>query len=186
MEAQLQPQPQPQSAATNARGALIVGFVLILIGGAALVSQFYPDLDRYMPLVVGIGLLGVFAITRSYVALVFAGILTGIGVGLLVADIFPGEEADGPGAVLGIGFGFVGIWAVSWLMRLKEHHFWPLIPGGILLLVGAGLVLDLFNEDVSRWAIPAVVVAIGVLVMLVGYLRLSRDTGSTPEPLRGQ
>ena len=177
MEAQ--PQPQPQSAAVNARSALIVGFVLILIGGAALVSQFFPDLDRYIPLVIGIGLLGLFAITRSYVALVFAGILTGVGLGLLVADFFPGEDADGPGAVLGIGFGFVGIWIISYLMRLKEHHFWPLIPGGILLLVGAGLVLDLFNEDVSRWAIPAVIVVIGMLVMLVGYLRLSRGSGST-------
>jgi UDP-N-acetylmuramyl pentapeptide phosphotransferase/UDP-N-acetylglucosamine-1-phosphate transferase len=158
------------------RSALIVGFVLVLIGGGALVSELLPDYDRYVPLLVGLGLLAVFLMTRSYVALVFAAILTGIGAGLLVADLLPGTEDDGPGAVLGLAFGFLGIWAVSWLLRLKEHHFWPLIPGGILALVGTGLVLDLFETDASKWVIPAVVVTIGVLVMAFGFLRMSRES----------
>ena len=168
--------PHPRS---QSRTALIIGFVLVLIGGGALVSELLPDFDRYVPLVIGLGLLAVFVMTRSYVALVFAGILTGIGAGLLVADLWPGTKEDGPGAVLGLAFGFLGIWAVSWLYRLKEHHFWPLIPGGILLLVGTGLVLDLFDEDASRWVVPAIVVALGVLVMVAGFLRMSRE--ATPE-----
>jgi hypothetical protein len=167
--------PTPRS---QSRSALIVGFVLVLIGGAALVSQLLPDYDRYVPLVVGIGLLAVFIMTRSYVALVFAGILTGVGAGLLVADLLPGIKDDGPGAVLGLAFGFLGIWAVSWIFRMKEHHFWPLIPGSILALVGTGLLLDLFETDASRWVIPAVVVTIGVLVMAVGFLRMSRESTS--------
>ena len=165
--------PTPRS---QSRTALIVGFVLVLIGGGALVSQLLPDFDRYVPLVVGLGLLAVFVMTRSYVALVFAGILTGIGVGLLAADLLPGTKDDGPGAVLGLAFGFIGIWAVGWFLRLKEHHFWPLIPGGILALVGTGLLLDLFETDASRLVIPAVVVTIGVLVMAGGFLRMSRES----------
>lgn len=165
--------PTPHS---QPRTALIVGFVLVLIGGGALVSELLPDYDRYVPLLVGLGLLAVFLMTRSYVALVFAAILTGIGAGLLVADLLPGTEDDGPGAVLGLAFGFLGIWAVSWLFRLKEHHFWPLIPGGILSLVGVGLVLDLFETDASKWVIPAIVVTIGVLVMAFGFLRMSRES----------
>jgi hypothetical protein len=135
----------------------------------------WPNLDRYIPLVIGIGLLGVTLITRSYVALVFGGILTGVGAGLLISDTFFGQsDADGPGATLGLGFGFVGMWLMSLVMRLKEHHFWPLIPGGILLLVGVGLVLDLFETDLSKWVIPAIVVGIGVVVMIAGYLRMPR------------
>lgn len=164
---------------TQSRGALVLGFVLVLIGGGALASQLWPDVDRYIPLVIGIGLLGVTLITRSYAALIFGGILTGVGAGLLVSDVFfHTADADGPGATLGLGFGFVGIWVVSYLMRLKEHHFWPLIPGSILLLVGLGLVLDFFENDLSKLVVPAIVVVIGILVMLAGYLRMPHGTGT--------
>lgn len=169
----------PHTPASQSRAALVIGFVLVLVGGGALVSELLPEFDRYVPLVIGLGLLAVFLVTRAYVALVFGGILTGVGAGLLVADLLPGTKDDGPGAVLGLGFGFVGIWLASWLTRVKEHHFWPLIPGGILLLVGVGLVLDLFEQDVSRWVVPAIIVGIGVLVMLVGYLRMSREQGTS-------
>jgi hypothetical protein len=164
---------------SQSRAALVVGFVLVLIGGGALVSELRPDFDRYVPLVIGLGLLAVFLVTRAYIALIFGAILTGVGAGLLVADLLPGTEDDGPGAVLGLASGFIGIWVVSWLTGLKEHHFWPLIPGGILLLVGIGLTLDLFENDLSRWVVPAIIVGIGVLVMVVGYLRMSRESGTT-------
>jgi hypothetical protein len=174
----LEATPRPQ--ASNARAAFVLGFVLILIGGGALAAEVWPDVDRYVPLAIGLGLLALFVVTRSYLALVFGGILTGVGAGLAVSDIFfPRSDADGPGATLGLGFGFVGIWVASLLWRLKEHHFWPLIPGGILLLVGLGLVLDLFEGDLSRWVVPGLIVIVGLVVMLVGYLRMSRE-GSTP------
>ena len=171
--------PTSSTPTSQSRTALVIGFVLVLIGGGALVSELLPDFDRYVPLAIGLGLLAVFLVTRAYIALIFGAILTGIGAGLLVADLLPGTEDDGPGAVLGLAGGFLGIWLVSWLMRLKEHHFWPLIPGGILFLVGIGLVLDMFESDASRWIVPAIVVGIGVLVMVVGYLRMSRESGTT-------
>ena len=169
----------PTTPMSQSRTALIVGFVLVLIGGGALVSELLPDFDRYVPLAIGLGLLAVFFVTRSYIALIFGALLTGVGAGLLVSDMLPGIKDDGPGAVLGLAGGFLGIWLVSWLTKVKEHHFWPLIPGGILLLVGIGLVLDLFENDLSRWVVPAIVVGIGVLVMVAGYLRMSRESGTT-------
>ena len=127
-------------ARRQGRSALVVGFVLVLIVCGALVSELLPDYDRYIPLLIGVGLLAVFFVTRAYIALVFGAILTGVGAGLLVSDAFyRTADADGPGATLGLGFGFLGIWAVSYVMRLREHHFWPLIPGGILLLVHSAL-----------------------------------------------
>lgn len=173
---QLQPnQVQPDQVQRNrSREALVGGFVLVLIGGAALAAQLWPDIDRYIPVVIGIGLLGVFFITRAYLALVFGAITTGIGVGLLASDFFPTADADGPGVVLGLGAGFVSIWIISGLMNLKEHHFWPLIPGGILLAVGIGLTLDLFEDDLSKYVVPALVMAFGLLIMLIGYLRMGR------------
>lgn len=166
-----------QQQRNSSRNALAWGFVLVLIGIAALASELWPDVDRYIPLVVGLGLLAVFVVTRAYLALVGGSILTGLGVGLLIADFFTTDQADGAGAVLGLALGFISIWVVSGLMKLKEHHPWPLIPGGILLLVGTGLVLDLFEQEWSDLVVPAIVVVVGLLVMLVGYLRMSRPSG---------
>jgi hypothetical protein len=161
---------------SRSRNTLPGGFILVLIGAAALTSEVWPDAERFVPLVVGLGLFGIFMLNRSYRALVGACVLSGLGIGLLVAALFPrgGGDADGPGAVLGLGAGFIAIWLVSALMGLKEHHFWPLIPGGILLAVGMGLVLDLFTSDVSRWFVPAAVAVIGLIVMIVGDLGMSR------------
>jgi hypothetical protein len=160
---------------SRSRNTLLGGFILVLIGAAALMSEVWPDAERFIPLAVGLGLFGLFLLSRSYRALVGACVLSGLGIGLLVAALFPrGGDADGPGAVLGLAAGFIAIWLVSALMGLKEHHFWPLIPGGILLAVGMGLVLDLFTSDVSRWFVPAAVVVIGLIVMIVGYLGMSR------------
>jgi hypothetical protein len=152
------------------RSSVIAGVVLMIIGGAALISQLFPDYDRYLPLAIGLGLVALFAFTRNYVALVFAGILTGLGVGLVVAQAFPSEEADGVGAVLGLGMGFFSIWVVGRLMRLPNHHFWPLIPGGILTLVGLGLAAEVYGRPFGELFVPALVVVIGVLFVIGGLL----------------
>lgn len=165
---------ESQAKPTAGRDAMLGGLVLILIGAVALISQLWPDLDRYLPLVVGLGLLAVFAISRNYLALVFAGIMTGIGVALLISGTFPQWDADGPAATLGLGFGFVSVWLISRLMRLKEHHFWPLIPGGILLTVGIALSLEtmgLLSERALELVAPIVLLVIGGLIVVAAFIR---------------
>ena len=41
------------------------------------------------------------------------------------------EELD----LLGLGAGFVGIWLLSLVLKLRSH-WWPLVPGLVLLAVG--------------------------------------------------
>jgi hypothetical protein len=171
------PEMQVQSTRDNGRGTIVAGFVLLLIGGAALVSQLWPEFDQYIPLMIGLGLLAVFVFTRAYLALVFGSILSGLGVGLLVAQTAADGSAEGAGVVLGLGIGFISIWVVSGLLSLREHHFWPLLPGGILLAVGLGLTFDLLEGDLSRYFIPALIALFGLVIMVVGWFRISR-TGS--------
>jgi hypothetical protein len=163
-----------QNARDRNRGAIVSGFVLALIGGATLVAQLWPDLSRYIPFVLGVGLLGIFALTRAYAALVVGGILAGLGVGLLVSETLPTDEAAGAAVVLGLGTGFVSIWIASKLLSLREHHAWPLVPGGILVAVATGLTLDLFEGDLSRYVVPAAIALVGLLIMLGGYVRMNR------------
>jgi hypothetical protein len=153
------------------------------IGAASLISQFFPDYDRYLPLGIGLVLVLVFAFTRNYLALVGAGVLTGLGTGLVVAQWFPGNQADGAGAVLGLGLGFISIWVVSRLMSLPSHHLWPLIPGTILTVIGAGLAADAFSTAFGELLVPAVVLVLGIAFLIGGLLtsrRAQRKSSAQP------
>ena len=61
---------QSTNQAGAGRGAVIAGAVLMTIGAASLISQFFPDYDRYLPLGIGLVLVLVFAFTRNYLALI--------------------------------------------------------------------------------------------------------------------
>jgi hypothetical protein len=159
------------SKPTDARNLLLVGFVILLVGAAALISELWPTLDRYLPLLVGVGLLAVFWTSRAYLALVAGAVLTGLGSGLLVAGFLPGNEADGAGAVLGLAGGFFAVWTTSKILELREHHWWPLVPGSILLTVGGGLGIDLIAGEESALIVPAALVALGALMMALAYRR---------------
>lgn len=158
-----------RSKPSATRDVMVVGFVIALIGTAALVSELAPAIDRYIPLFVGLGLLGVFVLSRSYLALVGAGILTGLGTGLVAATLIPtSAQADGAGATLGLGLGFISVWLVSSMLAMKERHWWPLVPGLILSTVGVGLLFDAFRRPLAG---PLILLVIGFVVMAAGYLR---------------
>ena len=171
--------PYRRSPERSARSALIWGFILVVVGAAALVGQVWPDAERYIPLAIGLVLLVIFVINRSYLALAGGGIMTGLGVGLLVGQTLPDVDASGAAVTLGLGIGFIAVWAVSGLLNMKEHHLWPLIPGTILALVGIGLTLDLFSQDWSKYVVPAIVLGIGVVIMAAGYVRMNRGHGGS-------
>jgi hypothetical protein len=121
------------------------------------------------------GSLGAFAYTRLYGYLVPGAIMTGLGLGIVASEMvaWTTDEGQGGAVVLGLGLGFVGIWAVGTFVHLAQHHWWPLIPGGILaavgtaLLVGGGAV-----ELLDYWGIALVV--IGVIVIIRAWMGRTR------------
>ena len=124
----------PSTTRRSGDGRWIGGIILILIGAGLLAGQFVPDIGRYAPLVIGLGLLIIFLFTRNAGALIGGFIVTGIGVGLLLQTQFP--ASGGAWIPLCLGLGFLGIWVFGGLLRMPEARFWPLIPGGILTFVG--------------------------------------------------
>lgn len=156
------------SSRPSSRGIMLGGSVLVLIGGAALISELWPGLDRYLPLLVGLGVLAIFALSGWYLALVGGAILSGLGSGLVIAA---GAEAAGAGAVLGLAAGFISIWLVGSLLQLRENHWWPLVPGGILTIVGAGLALDAVSAGVMPLVGPIILLVVGTLIIVFGYIR---------------
>jgi hypothetical protein len=148
---------------------MVGGIFLIVIGIGLLFAQLSPDLSRYIVLVIGIGLLIVFALTRRYGALVAASIVTGVGVGIVLADMLSGDMAAAA-VLLSIGGGFAFIWLVSYAMRMPDRHYWPLIPAAILGTIGGALAIGADPRQIETYW-PAALIAIGAVLIVASLLR---------------
>lgn len=115
--------------------------VLLLAGGTFVAAYFYSDIS---------GLL------------IPGGILSGLGLGMLGEWQHPSFVKD-PNAI-GLGIGFVAIYVVE---RVYKHraHWWPLIPGIILVGSGLGARFGDVGHILWRWA-PAILVLIGVVLVV--------------------
>ena len=116
-----------------------------------------------MTLFIGLALLAVFVIRREYGFLVPGSILTGVGIGIALEPATSGDTESGV-MMLALAGGFLGIWVIGSLYRLPQNHWWPLIPGGILTLIG---LVQLSRTDVEGalrlW--PVILIILGALVL---------------------
>ena len=164
----MQQAPTPPARRRN-RDAYVGGIVLVVIGVALLIVQLAPDLSRYVVTVIGVGLLALFAITRSYGALIGGSIVTGVGLGIVLAATYTGNQAAA-GFLLSLAGGFFFIWLASYLFRLTERHPWPLIPAAILGSIGAVLAIGGNAANLlTYW--PVILIALGVIVIVAAFLR---------------
>jgi hypothetical protein len=149
----------------------IVGFLLIVVGGAALVATTTPLGGEIVVVSLGLGFLGCYVVTRTYGLLVPGAILTGLGVGTLVAAAGSPQEAT----TLGLGLGFLAIAGLDVLLRGRTGAWWwPLIPGGVLTVIGTSTMTGV--QDVGRYVVPLFLVALGVRLLL--RRGSGQDTGS--------
>ena len=113
----------------------MAGLVIAGIGLFFLAGQVEPNIDRFVPMFIGLALLAVFVVTREYGFLVPGSLITGVGIGIVLDSAATGEAESGV-MMLGLAGGFLGIWVIGSIYRLSQNHWWPLIPGGILTLIG--------------------------------------------------
>ncbi len=172
MNAQMQNQvPQPETS-SRPRG-WIAGGILILIGIMSLLQQVI-DMS-YLIFLPGLGLIflawGLLA--RKTGLLIPGGVLAGVGLGAyLVESPFAGitDPAKGGLVLLSMAAG----WGLISLLSLFTEGsgiwiFWPLIPGGILALLGGTLMagqpgLQVLEYVGMGW--PVVLIAIGLYLVL--------------------
>jgi hypothetical protein len=141
----------------------VAGLVIAGVGLFFLAGQLEPNVGQFVTLIIGLSLLAVFVIRREYGFLVPGSILTGIGIGIALQPHVTGDTGGGI-MLLALAGGFLGIWLLGSLYRLPQNHWWPLIPGGILTLIG---LVQLTSTDVagalSLW--PIILIVIGALVL---------------------
>jgi hypothetical protein len=161
---------------------LVGGAVLIGIGVLVLLGQYFEDFSRFFMLVLGVGLLVIYAITRNAGTLIAGGIITGLGLGIVLADTYFADEVAAAAIVLGLGGGFIGVWLVGTFMHEPATRLWPLIPGSILVAVGALLLSGVENLEQYQWIGPAILIGLGLLVLVAAVRRRPETPPAATEP----
>ena len=148
-------------------GAYIVATLLIVIGLFALVANVTGTgiTALSIPLAIGLAFLVAYGLTRNYGLLVPAGVLTGFGGGALAGSVLNVADS-GALVVIGGGLGFLFIYLVDMLVSGSSTRWWPLIPGGILTLVGAGIAqqAEALRQLALWW--PVLLVVLGALILV--------------------
>ena len=163
----------PVASASRSRTQLSAAVTLIAIGAGALAiraTASTPGAGSLVVLVLGNAFMTAHGVTRQYRLLVPGGILTGLGAGIIVSQEITGTDELTAGIlVLGLGLGFLSIWVIGSLLRVAGNHWWPLVPGGILAVVGGALLVGGSAVDVlDYW--PLVLVGLGLVALLQAWV----------------
>ncbi len=124
------------------------GWILVLLGGASVAGYFHSK--RYGLLVVGC-------------------LLLSLGLGSVGERTY--FSADRSNAVP-LGLGFIAIYVIQ-LAWERRARWWPLIPGGLLVILGLDSMRRWVRLAVENW--PLLLVVAGVLVVLGALFRGNRE-----------
>lgn len=146
------------------RTNVVPALVLIGIGVALLIAQTTGIGGEAIVAVIGAGFLLAYAATRQYGFLIPGSIMSGLGVGIVYETQVAGS--NGAPVLIGLGVGFLAIYAIDGFVRRASAAWWPLIPGGILatigVLIGAGRE-DWLSTAGAWW--PVVLIIIGAVML---------------------
>jgi hypothetical protein len=142
-------------------GRSFAGVLLVVIGIALLLINLTGVGSVAIVLLGGLAFLATHLATRSYGFLVPGGILTGFGGGLVAQDL----GLVGDVGLIGLGAGFLLIPAVQLATGAPREGgwWWPLIPGGILVALGA---IEHLQGDAAGLVLPALLVILGLSFLL--------------------
>jgi hypothetical protein len=144
------------------RSRVATGLMLIVLGLGLYGMRYVDDLGESVTLVLlgGLAIAG-YLYTRGYLLLIIGGIVLGLGIGSFGERTF---YFVGEFTKIGLGIGFLLIYLIR-LIYEGRSHWWPLIPGGVLILVGFRAWRG-FREFLLSEGWPLILVIIGVLVLL--------------------
>lgn len=172
-------------------GSLIGGLLLLGAGIVTLIGQLMPGVwgqsfSTFLLLGLGLVFMAAGIYSRQDGWFIPGGILTGLGAGVALlasswSNRLPGEE----------GGWFLIIFALGWFLIpvmsslfSDENHWWALIPGGIIGLVGAavlfqGVFMDALELVGKLW--PLALIVAGALLLWRASHPSTGQTGESKE-----
>ncbi|MEO8287661.1 MAG: hypothetical protein ABI670_14630 [Chloroflexota bacterium] len=167
-------EPRVEDKAQEDRG-WIAAVGLIAVGLVLLVAQFTNSSFTAMLVLPALALIflawGIAAHKSAF--MIPAGIFIGLSLGtwLITTDWIAAnvnEETQGGIFLLAFAAGWASITILSWLFT-SDLHWWPLIPGGIMAIVGGALLIGGNALQALVWlgyAWPIALVAAGIFLLL--------------------
>lgn len=141
------------------------GLILIVVGlGLYAIDRMEGIGEEAVLLIIGAAFLVAYFVRKNFGLLIPGCILLGLGVGSVGGNSF---LAFGEPHLLGLGMGFVAIFIIARLNEGKSH-WWPLIPGGVMLIMAFPRTHRLVEALWDHWQL--ILVLIGVLI-LIGAIR---------------
>jgi len=151
----------------------IVGAALVVIGVLFLLLQLANQYqESFVLLIIGVVFLVIYFIQRKYGWLIPACLLLGLGLGNVVEESLTWL---GDTDAVGLGLGFIAIYILGHFLEEKSH-WWPLVPGIILLFAGLSE-----GSKAVTYIWPVILIIIGVLI-LVRHLQQNRNSASISTP----
>jgi hypothetical protein len=171
MLAHPQNEPVVQEQTPPARNRYVGGMILILVGVFLLVGQLTGWNISWLGVA---GLAAIFLvwglIVRTFGLLIPGSILAGIALGLaLTVSYFPIDGVQSSGIFL---LSFAAGWGLMALLSVFTEggfRWWPLIPGGILALVGSAMLAGpngLLLLSYANYLWPLALIGLGIFILL--------------------
>jgi hypothetical protein len=157
----------------------VAGGVLLIVGAYFVTVELLPEQAFLIPMVLGLILLGIFLLVRSPGLLGAGGVISGVGVGILVARQ-GSPDFGGAGVLISIGGGLLLVSILAAIFEVRSARAWPIAPGLAFITVGAviyaaGLGRQALDFATRGW--PVLLIAIGAYLLLAARLRLPLYAG---------
>jgi hypothetical protein len=152
----------------------IGGLILIVIGLLALFGQLLPEsitsnLGLYVVSALGLVFIVWGIAARNAGPMIPGGILSGIGLGIVLIEAvnFPANVDEGGVFMLAFALGWALIVLLTAVFTPKTH-WWPLIPGGIMAFIGlavlfGGVFLNALELVGILWPVALIILGIFIL-----------------------
>lgn len=161
------------------------GIILILIGLFALASQFVELPNFGIFIVAGLGAIFLFwgIFTRNAGLIIPGGILSGVGWGIVAvtSNFFAKGDQEGGVFMIVFALGWFSIPVLSAIFT-DETHWWAVIPGSIIGVIGLAVSFGGMFENVLEIAAkgwPLILIALGVWALV----EARRPKEKSPEAL---
>ncbi|MDO9576643.1 MAG: hypothetical protein Q7J16_02030 [Candidatus Cloacimonadales bacterium] len=162
------------------KGKIFSGIVLILLGlSISGINLFAGFGQNTILLLLGGLFIAWYFYSNSYGLLIPGCILAGLGLSSLGSHYFWNSPHN---STLGIGLGFVAVFVID-LLHKGKSPWWPLIPGGIMVLSalsqGAFGMRNLFHIG---WPLILIILGLWIIGKSTGIFK-GRDKKDSEKPL---